>query len=185
MAAGAGAGGGAGTQGGDWARDGAGRQTNFFLEIIKQVLVLLRGFGAAAEREDPAEVQVELGAEAGGQIHSTEDVRAVGQYLAEPGAAKVLQGGGGVAGTDHLHTAFSCRGANHGVELLVLQHCGSNTCKREEEHIRVKNKAVIATLKCSWVLWRSLLELERNSHLCSAGSCRKSGCHARCRGALL
>lgn len=130
--AGAGARGGAGTQGGDRAGDGAagaGRQAHLIGEILQQVLVvLLRGFGGAAEGEDPAELYVEEGAQAWGQLHSVQDVGAGGQHLAEPGTAEVLQGGGCVAGTDHLHTAFSSCGTNHGVELLVLQPRGSNTC---------------------------------------------------------
>lgn len=125
--AGAGARGGAGTQGGDLARDGAGRQVHLLVGILQQVLVLLRGFWAAAEGEDPAQLDVEDGAQAWGQLYSIKYVGAAGQHLAEPGTAKVLQGGGCIAGTDHLHAAFSCCGAHHGVELLVLQPCGSDT----------------------------------------------------------
>lgn len=57
---GAGARGGAGTQAGYWACDGDGagaavqRQTQLLLEILRRVTVLLRGFRAAAEVEDPA-----------------------------------------------------------------------------------------------------------------------------------
>lgn len=74
---------------------------------------------------------MEKGAQAWGHIHGIKYVRAAGQHVAEPGTAKVLEGGGCIAGTDHLHTAFGCCGAHHGIELLVLQPRGSNTyCSR-------------------------------------------------------
>ncbi len=130
--AGAGARGGAGTQGGCQARDGAGaaaqRETHLLVETLRRVPVMLRGFRAAAEGEDPAQLYVEEAAQARGQLHSIEYIRAAGKQLAEPGAAKVLQGGACIAGTDHLHTAFGCCGAYHGVEFLVLQPCGCDTC---------------------------------------------------------
>lgn len=46
----------------------------------------------------------------------------------EPDTAKVLQGGGCVAGTNHLHAALGCSGAHHRIELLVLKSSGSDTC---------------------------------------------------------
>lgn len=74
---------------------------------------------------------MEEGAQAWGHIHSTKYVRAGGQHLAQPGTAKVLEGGGCIAGTDDLHTAFGCCGAHHWIELLVLQPGGSKTfCSR-------------------------------------------------------
>lgn len=90
--------------------------------------MLLRGFRAAAEGEDPAQLCVQEGAQARGQLQSVKHVRAGGQHLTESGTAEVLQRGGCVAGTDHLHAALGCCGAHHGVELLVLQPGGSDTC---------------------------------------------------------
>lgn len=129
---------GTGTHGGCWARDrtgtAAGNQVHLLAELLASVPVLLRGFRAAAatEREHPAELHVEEGTQSWGRVHSIKYVRAVGQRLADPGTAKVLQGGGCVAGTDHLHTAFGCCGTDHGVELLVLKIRRSNPCGRHD-----------------------------------------------------
>lgn len=51
--------------------------------------------------------------------------------MAELGAAEVLERGWRVAGTNHLHAAFGCCGTHHGVEVLVLQLAGSDTCSRQ------------------------------------------------------
>lgn len=126
---------GAGTRGGHRAGDGAQSRAHVLLmEILKKVPASPRGLGAAAERKQPAQLDVEEGAQARGHAQSLEFVRAVGDHLAEPGTAEVLEGGGGVAGTDHLHTAFGRCGAHHGIELLVLQPGGSNTwlCKNKQ-----------------------------------------------------
>lgn len=66
-------------------------------------------------------------AQARGQLQGGNHIRTLGQRLAQPSTAKVLEGGGCVAGTDHLHAALGCCGAHHGVELLVLQPGGSDT----------------------------------------------------------
>lgn len=119
------------TQGGCWAATAARNQAHLLREILRNVHLLLRGFrvaAAAAECEHPAELYVQEGAQARGHIHGVKYVRAMGKHLAEPGTTMVLEGGGCVAGTDHLHTAFGCCGTHHGIELLVLQPGGSDTC---------------------------------------------------------
>lgn len=70
------------------------------------------------------------GAQAWGHIQLPKYIRVAGHHLTEPDTAKVLQGGGRVTGTDHLHAAFGCCGTHHGIELLVLQLCSSNTYSR-------------------------------------------------------
>lgn len=120
---------------------------------------------------------MEEGAQAWGQLHSVKYVRAGGQHLAEPGTAKILQGGGCIAGTDHLHTAFGCCGTHHWVEFLALQPSGSDTCGGG----RVDSMKTYYFL-CFFVA--NLLELKRDIYRCSADSCRRSECRARCPNAL-
>lgn len=129
---------GAGTRGGHRAGDGARSRAHVLLmEILEKVPALPRGLGAAAERKHPAQLDVEERAQAWGHVQSLEFVRAAGDHLAEPGTAEVLKGGGGVAGTDHLHTAFGRCGTHHGIELLVLQPGGSNTCLCEKKQAKL------------------------------------------------
>lgn len=74
------------------------------------------------------------GAQAWGhvQLH----IWVTGHYPAELDTAKVLQGRGRVTGADHLHAAFGCCGAHHGIELLVLQPRSSDACSRRQEKFR-------------------------------------------------
>lgn len=172
--AGAGAGRGAGTQGGHGARAGhrAGLAARGKAHLLAEILLRrvragpLRGLGAAAEGEEPAQLQLQDGAQARRQLHGVQHVRAARHGLAEPGAAQVLQGGGRVAGTDHLHAALSRRGANHGVELLVLQPRGRNACRKQHNMSEIKRQT-------SDTVSYSMYDERRDAHLCSAGSCRR------------
>lgn len=124
---------GAGTGTGYWAGDWARSQAQVLLkELLREVPALPQDFGtavaAAVEGENPAQLHLEAGSKARGQVQGLECVWAVGERLAEPRTAEVLEGGWGVAGTDHLHAAFGRCGTHHGVELLVLQLGGSDAC---------------------------------------------------------
>lgn len=135
---------GAGIWGGHRAWDGDRSRAHVLLmEILKKVPASSRGLWAAAECEHPAQLDVEEGVQPWGHVQSLEFIRAVGDHLAEPGTAQVLEGGGGVAGTDHLHTAFGRCGTHHGIELLVLQPSGSNTwlCKKKKNRQSYKNNS--------------------------------------------
>lgn len=99
---------------------------------------------------------MEEGAQAWGNIHGTKHVRAGGQHLAQPGTAKVLEGGGSIAGTDHLHTAFGCCGAHHWIELLVLQPGGSKTfCSRGGDiNKTIQATSVISKVRICVLIYR-------------------------------
>lgn len=79
---------------------------------------------------------MEEGAQAWGHFQLPQDIWVAGHRLTEADAAKVLQAGGRVTGTDHLHAAFGCCGAHHGVELLVLQLRSSNAYRRQQKQFR-------------------------------------------------
>lgn len=137
---------GAGTRCGHRAGDRAWSRAHVLLmEILEKVPASPRGLGAAAECKHPAQLDMEEGAQARGHVQSLEFVRAVGDHLAELGTAEVLEGGGAVAGTDHLHTAFGRCGTHHGIELLVLQPGGSNTwlCKKNRQSYKNNSSHIV------------------------------------------
>lgn len=121
-------------RGGDGA--GAAAPKWLFLEVFGKVLMLLWGVRAAAEREHPAELHIKEGAQTWGHIQLPKYILVAGHHLTQPDAAKVLQSGGRGAGTDHLHAAFGCCGAHHGIELLVLQLCSSDAYSRRQKQFR-------------------------------------------------
>lgn len=153
--------------------DGTGTAApkGLFLEVCG--LSLVWGVRAAAEREHPAELHVKAGAQAWGHIQLPEHIQVAGHHLTEPHTAKVLQGGGRGTGADHLHAAFGCCGAHHGIKLLVLQLGSSNAYRQTKSSSEGELKP--ASQACCYHLL----------YLYSGDSCRRSGSHARCPDVLL
>ena len=113
------AGGGRGALGGHRAARGTGTR-RVLGEVVDLHIPLW-------EVKDPTQLGLEEADEARREVQSTQDVQAVRHLLANASAAQVLQGGGRAASADHLHAALGGRGADDGVEGLVLQPGGGNT----------------------------------------------------------
>ena len=119
------AGGGRGTLGGHWAARGSGTHRVLGEVVDHRVSEWL--LWSLGEVEDPTQLGLEETEQARREVQRPQHVWAAGHLLAKASAAEVLQGGGGVACSDHLHAALGGCGADHGVEGLVLQPGGGHT----------------------------------------------------------
>lgn len=83
--------------------------------------------GATIETEHPTQFVVEQLTKAWRQWQHVQGVYTVWQQLAKASTAKVEQGGGRRARSDHLHAALRCRGTRHRIKPLISKLCSSNT----------------------------------------------------------